>query len=47
MAALIEAQPAAAMPAILADIERQAAPYRDAAGIAVPTAAVIATGIKP
>ena len=46
MAALIEAQPAAAMPAIVADIEQHAAPYRDSAGIAVPTAAVIAAGVK-
>jgi SAM-dependent methyltransferase len=47
MAAMIEAQPAAAMPAIVADIEKFAAAYRDAAGLAVPTAAVIAAGIKP
>ncbi len=47
MAAMIEAQPAAAMPAIVADIEEKAARYRDADGIAVPIAAVIAAGVKP
>ena len=46
MAAMIEAQPGAAMPAIIADIERNAARYRDADGIAVPIAAVIAAGVK-
>jgi SAM-dependent methyltransferase len=46
MAAMIEAQPAAAMPAIIADIEANAARYRDADGIAVPIAAVIAAGAR-
>jgi hypothetical protein len=46
MAAMIEAQPPASMPAIIADIERNAAPYRDARGIAVPIAAVIAAGVR-
>jgi SAM-dependent methyltransferase len=46
MAAMIEAQPQAAMPAIIADIEQRAAEYRAAAGIAVPTAAVIASGTR-
>jgi len=46
MAALIEAQPASAMPAIIADIDQRAASYRDSAGMAVPTAAVIAFGIR-
>jgi SAM-dependent methyltransferase len=46
MAAMIEAQPKAAMPAIIRDIEQGAAEYRDAAGIAVPTAAVIASGTR-
>jgi SAM-dependent methyltransferase len=47
MAAMIDAQPVAAMPAILADIDENAARYRDAEGIAVPIAAVIAAGVKP
>ena len=47
MAAMIEAQRPAAMPAIIADIEEHAARYRDAHGIAVPIAAVIAAGVKP
>ncbi len=46
MAAMIEAQPAAAMPAIIADIAARSAAYRDADGIAVPIAAVIASGVK-
>jgi hypothetical protein len=46
MAAMIEAQPPAAMPAIIDDIERNAAPYRDGETIAVPIAAVIAAGIR-
>lgn len=46
MAAMIDAQPAAAMPAILADIQRQAADWRDGAGLALPIAAVIAAGVK-
>jgi SAM-dependent methyltransferase len=46
MAAMIEAQAANAMPAIIADIEAAAAGYRTAGGIAVPIAAVIAAGAK-
>jgi SAM-dependent methyltransferase len=46
MAAMIESQPATAMPAIIADIEANAARYRDADGIAVPIAAVIAAGAR-
>jgi SAM-dependent methyltransferase len=46
MAAMIEAQAATAMPAIVADIEERAARYRDTDGIAVPIAAVIAAGVK-
>ena len=47
MAAMIEAQRPAAMPAIIADIDKCAEPYRDPQGIAVPIAAVIAFGVKP
>jgi SAM-dependent methyltransferase len=46
MAAMIEAQPPTAMPAIIADIHAHASGYRTANGIAVPIAAVIATGRK-
>jgi SAM-dependent methyltransferase len=46
MAAMIESQPPAALPAIVADIEESAARYRDGDGIAVPIAAVIATGVR-
>jgi SAM-dependent methyltransferase len=46
MAAMIEAQPPAAMPAIIAHIQAQATNYRTNDGIAVPIAAVIATGSK-
>ncbi len=46
MAAMIEAQPAAVMPAIIADIADNASRYRDADGLALPIAAVIAAGIK-
>jgi SAM-dependent methyltransferase len=46
MAAMIEAQRPAAMPAIVADIDRCAEAYRDSDGIAVPIAAVIAAGVK-
>ncbi len=46
MAAMIEAQSPGAMPEIAADIEAQAAVYRDADGIALPIAAVIARGVK-
>jgi SAM-dependent methyltransferase len=47
MAAMIDAQRPAAMPAILADIDECSERYRDADGIAVPIAAVIAAGMKP
>lgn len=46
MAAMIEAQPRAALPAIIADIDANAARYRDANGIALPIAATIAAGVK-
>jgi hypothetical protein len=46
MAAMIGAQDTAAMPAIIADIETNAAPYRMSTGIAVPIAAVIAAGTE-
>jgi SAM-dependent methyltransferase len=47
MAAMIDAQPLVATPAILADIDENAARFREADGIAVPIAAVIAAGVKP
>jgi SAM-dependent methyltransferase len=47
MAAMIEAQRPAAIPAIIVDIDDRAEPYRDAQGISVPIAAVIASGVKP
>ena len=46
MAAMIAAQDAAAMPAIVEDIEQNAASYRRADGIAVPVAAFVAVGVK-
>ena len=46
MAAMIEAQDPAAMPAIIADIDANAEIYRNAHGIDVPIAAVIAAGTK-
>jgi SAM-dependent methyltransferase len=46
MAALIEAQPAGAMPAIADDIDRAAASYRDARGLGIPIAACVAFGRK-
>jgi len=46
MAALINAQDPAAMPAILADIDRAAAPYRNSDELAVPIAAVVASGVR-
>ena len=46
MAAMIEAQDPNAMPAIIADIEANAVGYLTAGGIAVPIAAVIATGAR-
>src|SRR5262249_45014037 len=44
--ARIAAQPANVLPAIIADIEQHAASYRDAEGIAVPMAAILAFGVK-
>ena len=46
MAALIEAQPPAAIPGIVADIDREAAGYRDADELAIPIAAFVAFGRK-
>ena len=46
MAAMIDAQRPDAMPAILADIEQHAAGWRAGAGLAVPFAVVIASGVK-
>lgn len=46
MAAMIEGQSAGALPAIVADIEQNAAGYRDAAGLALPIAAVVAEGVR-
>ena len=43
---MIEAQDPSAMPAIIADIEANAAEYRTADAIAVPIAAVIAAGSR-
>jgi SAM-dependent methyltransferase len=45
-AALIEAQGSAAMPAILAHIERAAAPYRRGDRLAIPIVAILAHGTK-
>jgi len=47
MAALIEAQPDAAMPAIVAALQEAAEPWRDGAEFALPIACIIATGIRP
>jgi SAM-dependent methyltransferase len=47
MAAMIEAQPASAMPAILDGIEQAAAPWRDQNGLALPIACVLAAGVRP
>ena len=44
MAALIAAQPEAAIPVIAADIDRAAADYRDARGLAIPLSAFVAFG---
>ena len=44
MAGLIDAQPPEALPAIIADIDRRAARYRDAEGLAIPLAAFVAFG---
>ena len=46
MAAMIDAQPRSAIPEIIADIEANAARYHTSDGIAVPIAAVVATGTK-
>lgn len=47
MAAMIEAQRDDVLPAIIADIEANAAGYRDATGLALPIAAVVAEGVRP
>jgi len=51
MAAMIDAQPDAAMPAILSALDAAAAPWRvagpDGGHLAVPIACVIAAGIRP
>lgn len=44
--ARIAARPASALPEIIADVEKNAASYRDAKGIAVPMVAILAFGIK-
>lgn len=46
MAALIASQSETAMPAIIADITAGAERYRDRDGLAVPIAAVVASGVK-
>ncbi len=46
MAAMIEAQSAAAMPSILSGLDAAVEPYRDDAGIAVPIACIISVGIR-
>jgi hypothetical protein len=46
MSALIEAQPADAIPAIVEAIDQEAAAYRDADGLAIPLAAFVAFGRK-
>ena len=45
-AALIEAQPAAALPAIAAAIRQNLKPFRRADGYAVPTVAILAAGVR-
>jgi SAM-dependent methyltransferase len=47
MAAMIDAQSEAAMPAILSGLAAAVEPYRDGAGIAVPIACIISAGIRP
>ena len=47
MAAQIEAQSPAALRAIVAEIDANAAAWRDAEGLALPIVAVIASGSKP
>jgi hypothetical protein len=46
MAALIESQSDQALPAIAQDIDRRAAAYQDAQGLAIPIAACVAYGRK-
>lgn len=46
MAALIGAQPASALPAIIGAIDAAAEAYRDDTGIGVPIAAIVAFGVK-
>jgi hypothetical protein len=46
MAALIDAQPPAALRAIVADMNKNAAAWSNADGLALPIAAVIASGVK-
>jgi SAM-dependent methyltransferase len=46
MAALIEAQTPDAIPAIVADIDREAGVFRDTDGLAIPLAAFVAYGRK-
>ncbi|HUB12741.1 MAG TPA: methyltransferase domain-containing protein [Acetobacteraceae bacterium] len=47
MAAQIEAQSPAALRAVIADIDTNAAAWRDGEGLALPIVAVIASGSKP
>ncbi len=47
MASLIEAQAPAAMPDIIAAIDRAAAPYRHSDGLRLPITAFVASGRKP
>jgi SAM-dependent methyltransferase len=46
MAALLDAQPPDAIPAIIADIDRHAGSYRDTQGLAIPLAAFVAFGVR-
>jgi hypothetical protein len=46
-AALIEAQPAAAVHAIEAAMARSAAAYRRGDGYAVPIVAILGSGVRP
>jgi SAM-dependent methyltransferase len=47
MAAMIDAQTATALPAIVSGLEAAAEPYRDGIGIAVPIACIISAGTRP
>jgi SAM-dependent methyltransferase len=47
MAALIESQPVAAMPSIVADIDRASVCYADQGGLGIPLAGFVARGTKP